>query len=128
MMKYFQLPPRHAEQDSEQIGDEQEISFQGILRKNGQQTQLLLWASQDQGLQVLQDGDNAEKFVSMRIQKVNKTMLKGLSRSRPTGNFGWGQVVLERCHNRNFFAIDDNKRLKKKCPEHGTMQVWEYDI
>ena len=53
MIKYFQLPPRHAEQDSEQIGDEQEISFQGILRKNGQQTQLLLRSSQDQGLQVL---------------------------------------------------------------------------
>ena len=52
-MKYFQLPPRYAEQDSEQIGDEQEISFQGILRKDGQQTQLLLRSSQDQGLQVL---------------------------------------------------------------------------
>ena len=53
MIKYFQLPPRHAEQDSEQIGDKQEISFQGILRKDGQQTQLLLRTSQDQGLQVM---------------------------------------------------------------------------
>ena len=53
MIKYFQLPPRHEEQDSEQIGDKQEISFQGIFCQNGEQAQLLLWTPQDQGVQVI---------------------------------------------------------------------------
>ena len=49
----MQLPPRYTEQDREQTGDEQEISFQGIFCQDGKQAQLLLWTPQDQGVQVM---------------------------------------------------------------------------
>ena len=52
--------------------DQQEISFQGILRQDGQQAQLLLWPPQDQGVQV--------KMVVMTMVMMRRVMTRMMMR------------------------------------------------